>query len=108
MLRLSVSLAERTSFSQGLNDVQSLTHCTPFQKVFWMGVEGMSEDRSMDGKKYGNKGLIHSEQIAYRRLIICQLRGLVYGLSRLAVSVRQQVFPEAFHFRQQVRVSSLQ
>ena len=73
-----------------------------------MGVEGMSEDRSMDGKKYGNKGLIHSEQIAYRRLIICQLRGLVYGLSRLTVSVRQQIFPEAFHFRQQLRVSSLQ
>ena len=41
-----------------------------------MGVEGMSEDRSMDGKKYGNKGLIHSEQIAYRRLIICQLLGI--------------------------------
>lgn len=43
-------------FTQGLNAFQSLTHCTPFQKVFWMGgVEGMSEDRSMDGKKYGYK-----------------------------------------------------
>ena len=73
-----------------------------------MGVEGMSEDRSMDGKKYGYKDLIHSEQIAYRRLIICQLRGLVYGLSRLAFSFLQHLFPESFHFRQQLRVSSLQ
>ena len=73
-----------------------------------MGVEGMSADRRMDGKKCGNKGLIRSEQIAYRSLIIGQLRGFLYGLSSLAVSVRQQIFPETFHFRQQLRVSSLQ